>query len=242
MRVAPKHSSKGGLDVGCSRAQGHSKPQTQNSKPQKSDPKPAKADSKLITQNSKPKENGSKLQTPNSKLEFAIAARHSSQTELSNLRTLLAEKSARLTDLETTGDLRERSVLAKIGTLQILTTLLPRRIAAQEQQDNAAEKTLIDATNQFIREHLGPRIKQLSARTRKIVEAQLSPHVRDSAALIVAVAGSEHLRRLQSLDRSASLAPANGALTHATSALESWTAANEFENALPKTLHINETI
>ncbi len=163
-------------------------------------------------------------------LESAIAARHKSQTELANLTQLLAEKSARQTALETTGDLHNATVLAEIARLQIFTALLPRRIAAQEQDDVKAEQSLTATTNQFIREQLGPRVRQLAARTRAIVEAELSSHFRDPAALIVAVARSERVRHLAALDRPISLTPPHGALDHAQATLQAWSAADAFEN------------
>jgi len=175
-----------------------------------------------------------KPETPNPKrkIESAITARRKSQTELSHLVQLLAEKSARQTALETTGDLHQVSVLAEIGRLQIFTALLPRRIAAKEQEDAKTEQGLTEATNQFIREHLGPRVRQLTARTRAIVEAELSPHFRDPAALIVAIARSEQVRHVAALDRPVSLTPAHGALEHAQATLKAWSAADKHENHL----------
>ena len=188
----------------------------------------------------KPDEGGSALDVPRvpekgktSPVKFlksAIAARRKSQTELANLTQLLAEKSARQTALETTGDLHNASVLAEIARLQIFTALLPRRIAAQEQEDAKAEQSLTEATNQFIREQLGPRVRQLAAQTRAIVEAELSPHFRDAAALIVAVARSERVRHVEALAWPVSLAPAQGALHHAQATLQAWSAADAFEN------------
>jgi hypothetical protein len=163
-------------------------------------------------------------------LESAIAARRKSQTELSDLGKLLADKSAQQAALETTADLHDASVLAEIGRLQIFTGVLPRRITAKGEDDTRAEKTLTDATNQFIREHLSPRVRQLAVRTRAAVEAQLSPHFPDAAALIVAVAGSERVRSVAGLDWSASINPVHGVIAHAEGALKAWAAADKFEN------------
>jgi hypothetical protein len=163
-------------------------------------------------------------------LESAIATRRKSKIELSDLGKLLADKSAHQAALETTGDLHNPAILAEIGRLQMLTALLPRRIAAKEEDDVKAEKTLTDATNQFIREHLGPRVRRLAARTRATVEAELSPHFPDAAALIVAVAGSERVRSIAGFDWSASVAPVRGAIPHAEGALKAWAAADKFEN------------
>ena len=153
-----------------------------------------------------------KLKEPVEILESAVATRRKSQTELSDLGKLLADKSARQAALETTGDLHDAAVLTEIGRLQLFTALLPRRIAAKEEADLKAEQTLTEATNQFIREHLGPRIQQLAAQTRAIVESELSSHYRDPAARIVAVAKSERVRTVESLAWSASVAPPRGAL------------------------------
>jgi hypothetical protein len=165
-------------------------------------------------------------------LESAIAARLKSQTELSDLRKLLADKSARQAELETAGDLQDAAVLAEISRLQMLTGLLPRRIAAKQEDDLKAEQALTQATNQFIREHLGPRVRKLAVRTETIVKAELTPHFHDPAALILAVAGSERVRHIATLDYSVSTNPARGALEHAQTALQSWSAADKFENDL----------
>jgi hypothetical protein len=175
---------------------------------------------------------GKEKPSPAEFLESAIAARRKSQTELSDFGKLLADKSAHQAALETTGNLHNAAVLAEIGHLQIFTALLPRRIAAKEGDDAKAEKTLIDATNQFIREHLGPRVRRLAARTRATVETELSPHFPDAAALIVAVAGSERVRSVAGFDWSASVAPVHGAIPHAEGALKSWAAADKFEKTL----------
>jgi len=173
-----------------------------------------------------------KKASPTQLLESAIATRRKSQTELSDLAKLLANKSVRQAALETAGDLHNPSVLAEIGRLQIFTALLPRRIAAQEENDVNAEKTLTHATNQFIQEHLAPRIQRLSARTRAIAESELSPHFRDAAALKVAVTRSERVRYVESLAWSVSLTPVRGALEHAQGALKAWADANKLENDL----------
>lgn len=68
-------------------------------------------------------------------LESAMATRRKSQTELSNLTKLLADKSARLAALEKTGDLHDAAVISEIGRLQIFAGLLPHRIAATEEAD-----------------------------------------------------------------------------------------------------------
>jgi len=166
-------------------------------------------------------------------LESAIATRRKSQTELSDLGKLLAETSARQVALEKTGDLHNAAVITELGRLQIFTQLLPRRIAAQEEADARAEETLTQAANQFIQQHLGPRIRRLTARTRAIVEGELSSHFRDPSALIIAVAQSERVRKIESLDWAASLQPMRGAISHAEGALQAWLAADEFEKALP---------
>lgn len=170
---------------------------------------------------------------PVQSLETAIAARRKSQTELSDLGQLLTETSTRQAALEKTGDLHNAAVITEIGRLQILTQLLPRRIAAKEEADAKAEETLTQAANQFIREHLGPRVRHLAARTRAIVEAELSSHLPEPSALIVAVAQSERVRKIESLDWAATLQPMRGATSHAESALKSWLAADDFENTLP---------
>jgi hypothetical protein len=161
-------------------------------------------------------------------LETAIAVRRKSQTELSDLDKLLAEKSARHAALKTTGDLHDPAVLAELSRLQIVTELLPHRIAARKQDDAKAEQALTEATNRFIREHLGPRVRRLAAQTRATVEAELSLHFKDPTALIVGVAQSERVRGIEALSGTITVTPARGAVAHAQAALQSWTAANNF--------------
>ena len=167
-------------------------------------------------------------------VESAVAAWHKSRTELSALAKLLADKSARQAALEISGDLHDAAVLAELGRLQIFTGLLPRRIAAKEEADAKAEQALTETTNQFIREHLGPRVRRLADRTRAMVERELSAHFRDAAALIVAVSKSERVRSIAGLDWSVSVNPPRGALEHAQGALNSWQAADKFENHVQK--------
>jgi hypothetical protein len=137
---------------------------------------------------------------------------------------LLTDKSARQMALETAGDLHDAAVLAEIGRLQIFTGLLPRRIAVKQEEDVKAEKSLIQATNQFIHEHLGPRVRRLAARTRELVEAELSSHFQDAAARIVAVSQSERVRSIEGLAWAASLNPERGAIAHAEGAIRAWAA------------------
>jgi hypothetical protein len=163
-----------------------------------------------------------KKSSPVEVLESALAARRRSQTELSDVAKLLADKSARQLALETTGDLHDAAVLAEIGRLQIFTGLLPRRIAVQEEEDMKAERSLIQATNQFIQEHLGPRVRRLAARTREMVEHELSSHFQDAAARIIAVSQSERVRSIEALAWTASVDPERGAIAHAEGAIRAW--------------------
>jgi hypothetical protein len=165
-------------------------------------------------------------------LESAIAARRSSGAELVELGKLMADKSARKVALETAGDLNDAAVIAEIGQLQVFAELLPRRIAVKEGDDAKAEEALTQATNQFIHEHLGPRVRRLAARTEAIVKSELSPHYRDPAALTIAVLQSERVQNLKRLSWSATLRPERGALAHADGALKAWAAVDEFEKAL----------
>ena len=160
-------------------------------------------------------------------LESAIAARRKSQTELSDLRKLLADKSARLANLGITGDLNDAAVLTELVQLQISTGLLPRRIAVKEECDANAEQALTQATNQFIREHLGPRVRRLTAQTREIVKRELSAHFRDLAALEVAVTQSERVRTIECSSWTVTDKPDGGALAHAAGALNSWSAVDK---------------
>lgn len=165
-------------------------------------------------------------------LESAIAERRKPQAELSELGKLLADKSARQIALETTGDLNDAAVITEIGRLQVFAELLPRRIAVKEQDDAKAEETLTQVTNQFIQEHLGPRVRRLGTRTRVIVESELSSHFREPSALIIAVSQSQRVRSIESLGWTATLQPEQGAIAHAEGALKAWASANEFEKTL----------
>lgn len=165
-------------------------------------------------------------------LKAAIAQRRKSQAEVGELRTMLAEKAEGRRDLETGGDLNDAKVISEIGKLQVLVELLPRRIAFKEEEDAKAEKDLVEATNEFIREHLGPRVRQLATRTRVIVENEMSSHVRGASALMVAVAKSERVRTIERMDCAVSLEPERGAIFHAEGALKAWTEVDEFEKRL----------
>jgi hypothetical protein len=167
--------------------------------------------------------------SPIEPLQIALAARRKSQTELSDLNNLLADKSTRQSALEKTGDLHDPSVIAEIGRLQIFTRVLPHRIAAKEADDAQAEESLTTTTNEFIQQHLGPRIRKLATQTREQVETELSPHFPDRAALIVAIAQSQQVRTIEALAWTATSQPPHGAIAHAEGALKSWAAADDFE-------------
>jgi hypothetical protein len=174
-----------------------------------------------------------KVASPAQQLESVMAARHRSQVEISELRAMLAEKSARQAALETAGDLGESAVLSEIGKLQVLVELLPRRIAFREAEDVKAEEALVQATNTFIQEHLGPRARQLETRTREIVEKELSRDISEPSALMRAVARSERVQSVERLALAVSLRPPGGAVMHAERTLKAWGALGEFESALP---------
>ncbi len=170
--------------------------------------------------------------SPVQQLKAAMAARRRREAEIAALREMLAEKSARQVELETSGDLGEAAVVNEIGKLQVLVGLLPRRIASKEQQDVKAEESLVAATNEFIREHLGPRVRNLEARTRVVVEKELAPHLPEPSALMRAVAGSERVRSIALLDWSVTIKPERGAMAHAEGALKAWEGADEVEKKL----------
>jgi hypothetical protein len=166
-------------------------------------------------------------------LKSAMGARRKAETELADLGKLLAEKAARLAALEIAGDLNNPAVIGEIGRLQVVTGLLPKRIAAKEEANAKVEESLTKATNEFIQQHLGPRVRKLAARTREIVEKELSAHFADKAALFVAVERSERVRKIESLSWSASVQPERGAMAHAEGALKAWRGVEEFEKAMP---------
>jgi hypothetical protein len=170
--------------------------------------------------------------SPVQHLESIIAARRKSQAEMSELGRLLADKTARRVTLETTGNLDDVSVITELGQLQVFVELLPRRVAAKEEDDVKAEKTLTQATNEFICLHLGPRVRQLATRTRAIVKTELSSHFRDPSDLIRAVAQSQRVRSIEALDWSVTFQPARGAIAHAEGALKAWVAVDDFEKTL----------
>jgi hypothetical protein len=181
---------------------------------------------KILTKDNPPKT------SPIRPLESVIAARRKSQAELFELGKLLANKAARRVALETTGDLNDPAVITEIGHLQVFAELLPRRIAVKEEDDVKAEESLTQAANQFIQEHLGPRVRRLAARTRVIVESELSSHYREPSALIIAVSQSQRVQDIERLAWTATLHPERGAVAHAEGALTAWAAVDEFEKTL----------
>jgi len=129
--------------------------------------------------------------SPVQHLESIIAIRRKSQAEMTELERLLADKSARRLALETSGDLNDAAVITEIGHLRVFVEVLPKRIAIKEKEDGKAEETLTEATNEFIREHLGPRVQRLAARTRTVVENELSPHFAEPSALMALIEWGE---------------------------------------------------
>jgi hypothetical protein len=157
-------------------------------------------------------------------VDKAMAARRRMMAELTGLRRRLAENSVRLAELERSGDINDAAVLGEIGRLQVLAGLLPGRIAAREVEDENSEEDLTAAVNQFIREHLNPRVRRLIERTRAVVEGELAPHFRDRAALRV--------RKVESLAWSVTAHPVRGAMEHAEGALKSWAMTEQAESTV----------
>jgi hypothetical protein len=65
-------------------------------------------------------------------------------------------------------------------------------------------------------------VRRLAARTREIVEHELSSHFQDAAARIVAVSQSERVRSIEGLAWAASVNPERGAIAHAEGAIKAW--------------------
>jgi hypothetical protein len=183
------------------------------------------------------KVNGAKT-SPTQGLNSAMAMRRRSQEEISELRKMLAEKSARRVALETAGDINNAAVISELGRLQVFVEMLPRRIAFKEEEYAKANENLLQVTNEFINGHLGPCIGQVAARMRTIVEKELSTHFGDQVELKKAVMRSDRVRRIEGMHWFATSHPMHGPVEHAERTLKAWADVDEFE----RTLLVEESI
>jgi hypothetical protein len=121
------------------------------------------------------------------------------QAELAELRTYSETTIAWRASQERTCDLSDKAALAEIGRLQVLTGLLPGRIAAREEALIQAEADLLLAAHSFIRETLGPQARQLLSHTREKIKPSLQPLYSDADELEKAIEKTDTVQQADQL-------------------------------------------
>ncbi len=129
-------------------------------------------------------------------IQANLAHRIDMLNEIAELTDLIASTGSQLKQLEETGDITAKPVIAQIAELQILAALLPRRLAAREQAFNDFDGKLLQEVNECIPRVISPRNRQLSERTTAKLKISLGSIYADPVALDAAIRRSDPMTTL----------------------------------------------
>ena len=135
----------------------------------------------------------------NNPLQTEFAKFGKLQNELAELRTLTESTSAWRAQQERTCDLSDKAALAEIGRLQVLTGLLPGRIAAREEALVQAEADLLLSAHSFIQATLGPQARQLLANVKEKIKSSLQALFSDEGELRNAIEKTDTVQQVDQL-------------------------------------------
>jgi hypothetical protein len=174
---------------------------------------------------------------PSEKLQAALQAVHDRTDELAELNQMAADATARKLSLETTCDLSDEKALAEIARLQVLDSLLPRRIDHRTDALTEAEKSLLSACHAFIHQDLGPRTRRMVKRAKDKARESLAPLFSDTVALEKAVEKTALVTELQGFTYYATIHtdPPGGLLAYAERLLQTWADCDAHEAKLATT-------
>ncbi len=112
--------------------------------------------------------------SPTEPIKKQLEALSTLNIEAEKCRTKLANVESDLASLISTGNLDNEETLNRIGRLEILSRVLPARIAEREQARTRGKEDLQATCHDFIEAHLGPRLRELAINARAKVKATLS--------------------------------------------------------------------
>jgi len=164
-------------------------------------------------------------------LESALSKHASLQAEIADIQRLSADSTTRLAALENTCDLGDAGALGEVGRMQIMVALLPRRLAAKEQQLAEAEPEILKATHRFLEETLIPKIRSLRQKTEGKMKTELQPIFPNAETLNAAISSSALVSGLDKLAFGASIQaqPFDGVIKYARRTLDAWEQAKTYE-------------
>ncbi len=167
-------------------------------------------------------------------LESALSKHASLQAEIADIQRLSAESATRLAALENTCDLGDAGALGEVGRTQILVALLPRRLAAKEQQLAEADPEILKATHSFLETTLIPKIKSLRQKTEGKIKGELKGYFPNPETLNTAILSSALISGLDRLAFGASIQaqPFDGVLKYARRTLDAWEQVKTFESKI----------
>src|SRR6266536_3598010 len=109
-----------------------------------------------------------------STLQAALEKCHAIDSEISSLRRFSDEAARRLQELENNWDLDDAKGLLEIGSLQVKSNLLPRKIGARENAlETAKNVDLLESCHNHVTQTLSPAVRKAVEIARKKVRAQL---------------------------------------------------------------------
>ncbi|HEX3857682.1 MAG TPA: hypothetical protein VHY30_10360 [Verrucomicrobiae bacterium] len=151
--------------------------------------------------------------------------------EVASLENLLTSNATTLRGLEANCDLGDDRALTIITRLQVIESLLPRRIETKKDALPALEQGILESCYQAITGLIGPKIRSLREKAEARVRTALSPHFADPTTLAMSVSGSELLRELDNLGVFASVQsdPLGGVIPYAERILKTWESVELFE-------------
>ena len=168
---------------------------------------------------------------PTADLESNLEMCQRIAADMASVRTLLTNSAAEFPALAASADLSNDATQNQLSKLQTIVTVAPKRLEALQQELFAAKGALLDTAQSFIQIHFAPRCNTLKARALENVERKLQHLFPDQDALRAAAYGTKELSHIGLIQQRAviNLFNPEEAMPYAKELLESWRAADEFE-------------
>lgn len=172
--------------------------------------------------------------SPTSLIIGGLAARAEIVRDIEATTSLEASAVAERARLECDCALDDPAALTRIGQLQVICALTPRRRAGKEELLTRKEAELVQVANDFISGQLSPRVNALRARAAKQARAALAPHISDLATLNDAVERSDGVVAADRIRYGFTITsnPPFGSVRHAESVLRAWADCDSLEAKL----------
>ena len=145
-----------------------------------------------------------------------------------------ADSTTRLAALENTCDLGDAGALGEVGRAQILVALLPRRLAAKEQELSGTEPEILKEVHKFIETTLAPKIRSLRQKAEGKMKTELQPIFPNAETLNAAIFSSALISGLEKLANLVAIQanPFDGVMKYAKRTLDAWEEVKTFESKI----------